>query len=61
MRMELKKAIIKWMLDNENRFQRINECMKEFKNYIYDSNGNYIIGGQEVSDFVIKCDKLLYG
>ncbi len=61
MHKELKKAIISWLLDNENEWQRTNTCHKEFRQYIYNSEGNYLIGGQEVSEFIHAADKLLYG
>lgn len=58
---ELKKAIILWLLDNENKWQRTNECCKVFRAYIYDADGNYLIGGEIVSKFITDTDKLLYG
>lgn len=58
--MQLKKAIIDWLFDNENAYQRINACTEYFKAYIYDSNGNYLIGGEEVNNFIINADKLIY-
>lgn len=57
---ELKKAIIQWLLENENEWQRTNACRENFRNYIYDSNGNHLIGGEVVSDFVSKAEKLIY-
>ena len=57
---ELKKAIIKWLLEHENEWQRLNACTKEFRNYIYDNEGNYLIGGEAVSDFIDKADDLIY-
>lgn len=57
---ELKKAIINWLLDNENRWQRVNECTEEFREYIYNSDGNYLIGGQEVAKFIREADILIY-
>ena len=60
MHKELKKEIIKWLLENENKWQRLNSCTKEFRNYIYDNEGNYLIGGEEVSDFIDKADDLIY-
>lgn len=61
MHKQLKKEIVMWMLDNENRWQRVNACVEEFKYYIYNPDGNYLIGGEEVADFIKKADKLLYG
>ena len=61
MHKDLKKAIVNWLLDNENAWQRTNACHHEFRPYIYNSDGNYLIGGQEVSEFIHEADKLLYG
>ena len=58
---ELKKAIINWLFDNKNAWQRTNACRDYFRPYIYDSNGNYLISGEEVSDFISNVDKLIYG
>ena len=60
MHKELKKSIILWLLDNENVWQRVNACHKQFRSYIYDSDGNYLIGGEIVSNFISDADKLLY-
>ena len=61
MRKELKKAIIDWLIDNENRWQRINSCHEDFRAYIYDNEGNHLIGGEDVSNFISEADKLIYG
>lgn len=58
---ELKKAIIDWLLEHENTWQRVNSCRGAFKEYIYNSQGNYLIGGETVSNFITAADKLLYG
>ena len=60
MYMELKKAIIDWLIENGNTWQRTSACRTNFKQYIYDDAGKYIIGGQVVSDFIDEADKLLY-
>lgn len=57
---ELKKAILDWLLDNENEWQRVNACHQKFRAYIYDGDGNYLIGGGIVSKFITDADKLLY-
>lgn len=57
---ELKAAIIQWLLDNENEFSRVVKCHEEFRPYIYDQAGEYLIGGKDVSDFICDADKLLY-
>ena len=58
---ELKKEIIFWLLEHENTWQRVNTCVDELRNYIYKDNGDYLIGGASVLDFIKKADKLLYG
>lgn len=60
MNKELKKVIVNWLLDNENRWQRVNACHDEFRNYIYDNSGNYLIGGKDVSDFISEVDRVIY-
>jgi hypothetical protein len=57
---ELKKEIINWLLDNENIWQRTNACHEAFRPYIYDSEGNYLIGGEVVSQFIRDAEKLLF-
>lgn len=60
MYLELKKSIIEWLIDNKNKWQRVNACHKEFRQYIYNDAGDYIIGGKIVSEFISDADKLLY-
>lgn len=57
---ELKKVIIIWLFDNENKWQRVNNCIDYFRDYIYDKNGNYLIGGEIIADFISKADKFIY-
>jgi hypothetical protein len=59
MNIELKKAIINFIIDNLKEFQIINVTVKEFKLYIYDDKGNYLIGGQEVYEFIKNAVKIL--
>lgn len=54
---ELKKAIVNYMLENENLFQLVNSTSREFRHYIYDNEGNYIIGGEEVQKFISNVDE----
>ena len=58
---ELKRAITNWLLDNPNTWQRVNACHEEFRAYIYNADGNYLIGGKEVSEFISKINKVIYG
>lgn len=60
MNKKLKKAIFEWLYENENEFQLVNSCVEHFKDYIYDKNGEYLIGGDVVSSFIDKAEKLLY-
>lgn len=60
MHKELKKEIIKWLLENENKWQRLNSCKEEFRNYIYNDEGGFLIGGKDVSDFIRKANNLIY-
>lgn len=57
---ELKIAIIKWLLGNENQWQRANACTEAFREYIYNKSGNYLIGGETVADFIKAANKLIY-
>ena len=58
--MELKKAIINWLFDNANAWQRINACCEYFRPYIYNNDGNFLIGGEEVYNFIIDAEKSIY-
>lgn len=58
---ELKEVIIKWLFEHEDEFSRVNACHKEFRAYIYNADGNYLIGGKTVSEFITQVDKLIYG
>ena len=42
-RTDLKKAIIDWMIENENVWQPVNSTIEHFRQYIYDDKGEYII------------------
>lgn len=55
---ELKKSILAWYLENINTWQRSNACREAFRQYIYDADGNYIIQGKAVSDFIDAVEKL---
>lgn len=58
---ELKAAILNWLLENENQWQRVNACVETFREYIYNKDGNYLIGGKDVAEFIKAADKLIYG
>lgn len=60
MNKDLKKAIIEWLFKHENQWQRVNACHEEFRNYIYNKDGEYLIGGKDVSEFIRKADNFIY-
>ena len=60
MNRELKKVIFNWLCDNENEWQRTNSCRKVFREYIYNKDGEHLIGGEQVSDFITEADKLIF-
>jgi len=52
MRIELKKAIIDFIFENHNVFNLVNHTTAHFKEYVYNSKGEYLIGGEEVYQFI---------
>lgn len=60
MLIDLKKAIIDWLFENPNEDQQISNCVNAFRRYIFDENGNYIIGGETVLAFIKNAKYLLY-
>lgn len=40
-------------------FQDINTVVAEFKPYIFDSEGEFLIGGKQVHDFIVDSLKLI--
>lgn len=59
MKKELKKAIVDYIFENEKSFQLTNNCTDKFSRYIYDQNGQYLIGGEDVRDFLLQAIALL--
>ena len=58
MKTELQKEIFNYMVGN-NDFQLVNNASKRFRPYIYDNNGAYCIGGEQVMNFIREIDRLL--
>lgn len=58
---ELKAEILKWLLEHENEWQRVNACTEAFRQYVYNTDGNFLIGGNIILDFIKEADRLLYG
>jgi hypothetical protein len=59
MRTELKKAIIDYIFENEKYFQIHNAVTQKFRSYIYDPDGKFLIGGDEVYEFIKNAIKLI--
>ena len=52
MKTELKDAIIKKVQENSSNFQLVNFIVDNFKEYIYDKKGEYLINGKKVAKFI---------
>lgn len=59
MRTELKKAIIDFIFEKEKEFQINNAVTQKFRAYIYDADGNYLIGWEDVYEFIKNAIKLI--
>ena len=59
METELKKKIIESIFENQNEFQVANYVKNEFRLYIYDSKGEYLIGGKKVAEFIDQAIALI--
>ena len=59
MKKELKQAIVNFIIANDSEFQLPNRTKEEFREYIYTSKGAYLIGGEDVSDFIGNAIDLL--
>jgi len=59
MKTELKKAIVNFIFENENVFGLHNHTTHKFRPYIYNADGEYLIGGEENSNFISDAIKLL--
>lgn len=59
MKPQLKKAIIDFIFEREKDFQINNAVTQKFRPYIYDPDGNFLIGGDEVYEFIKDAIKLI--
>lgn len=55
----LKKSIILYIIENIEEFQLVNATIEEYRPYIYDTKGEYLIGWETVADFIRDACKLL--
>jgi hypothetical protein len=56
---ELKKAIFDYMIEKHDLFNLVNNTVDHFREYIYNSEGNYLIGWKEVAEFITELNKLI--
>ena len=59
MNIELKQAIVNYIFKNIYDFQIINSTIDQFKNYIYDKEGEYLIGGDDIAKFIKDANNLI--
>ena len=59
MKHQLMQAIFNYLIDNRNEFNLHNTTTKQFRAYIYDDKGEYLIGGEQVSQFISDAIKLI--
>ena len=59
MNIELKQAIVNYIFNNIDDFQIINSTIDQFKNYIYDKEGEYLIGGGNIAKFIEDANNLI--
>ena len=52
MNQELKNAIIKKVQEHKDEFNLVNYITGEFRDYVYNKDGNYLIGGEQVAEFI---------
>lgn len=55
----LQRAILEYIFDNIQYTSVHNQTTKEFKLYIYDDKGEYLIGGARVAHFITQALKLI--
>lgn len=56
---ELKQAIINYIFEKYNVFNRMNNTIDKFKNYIYDENWEYLIWWKDIIEWIQNIDKLI--
>lgn len=57
--MEFKQQVVEWICEHADEFQLINACVEHFSRYVYDENGNYLIGGEMRFNFIVDACRLL--
>ena len=57
---DLKLEIVNWLLEHKNEHNRENACREHFRPYIYNNEGNHLIGGENISNFISVMDDVLF-
>lgn len=55
----LQKAIMDWLFEHRELFGLKQGATQEFRAYIYDADGQYLIGGARVNGFISKAIELI--
>ena len=56
---ELKQDILKYIFDNKDEYQLTNATIDNFREYIYNAKGEYLIGGELIAEFITKAINLI--
>lgn len=59
MKKKLKIEIINFIFENEKEFQLTNAVTNNFREYVYNSKGDYLIGGEDVLNFIRQAIELI--
>lgn len=59
MQYSLMKRIFNYIIDNRDDFGLINAAVSEFRAYIYDDQGEHLIGGEQVHTFIVDSVTLM--
>ena len=59
MLLELKKAIIDFIIEHNTTWNRLNFTVDKFRAYIFDSDGNFLIWGREIYDRIHSINDLI--
>jgi hypothetical protein len=59
MNIELKKAIINSIFENIKIWNLVKNTVEEFRPYIYNDKGSYLIGGEQVYNFIKESVNLI--
>lgn len=52
MKYSLMQTIFNYIIENHDEFNLVNATVNEFRLYIYDGEGEYLIGGEQVYEFI---------